>query len=121
MEELITTGSSVLDASPSTVPIVEQPISKTALLPVRSQADPLHNITSSNSTTSIPSWMQQKPIHVEKYEWPPMDIVQHLVDIYFLHFETLSPIADVKGFKATILNKTCNAFLLYSILAVAAR
>ncbi|KAL7309863.1 hypothetical protein PS15m_010694 [Mucor circinelloides] len=122
MEELITTGSSVLEASPSSLPMVKEPISKTALYfnaSTRTEPPPLpptYTTTNMTPTLALP-----KPAPDAKYEWPAMDVVQHLVDIYFMHFETLSPIADVKGFKATILNRTCNTFLLYAMLSVAAR
>ncbi|KAK4513684.1 uncharacterized protein ATC70_005688 [Mucor velutinosus] len=128
MEELITTGSSVLEASPSSLPMVEEPINKSALPRPASSArttaeSPSLQSTYTTNTTTLtqPALALPKPTPDAKCEWPAMDVVQHLVDIYFMHFETLSPIADVKGFKANILNKTCNTFLLYAILSVAAR
>ncbi|KAI8642680.1 fungal-specific transcription factor domain-containing protein [Parasitella parasitica] len=121
MEELITAGRSVLEASPSTIPIVEEPILRQPSLLQTGPPSSKYHLPPAVAAEATPAWRLQKPTPVEKLEWPPMDIVQHLADIYFLHFETLSPIADTKGFKATIQNKTCNTFLLYSILSVAAR
>jgi hypothetical protein len=131
MEELITTGSSVLEASPSSLPVVQEPISKSTLLHstslARTTTEPPPSLpstytTAGGSTTPVRSALTlPKPTPDGKCEWPDMDVVQHLVDIYFVHFETLSPIADVKGFKASMVNKTCSTFLLYAILSVAAR
>ncbi|GAN04748.1 conserved hypothetical protein [Mucor ambiguus] len=131
MEELITKGSSVLEASPSSLPVVQEPISKSTLLHptslARTTTEPPPSLPSTYTTAgdlttpAIPALTLPKPTPDGKCEWPDMDVVQHLVDIYFVHFETLSPIADVKGFKASIINKTCSTFLLYAILSVAAR
>lgn len=52
---------------------------------------------------------------------PSDDILEHLVDLFFKHCATISPIFDVKGFKKSVLNKTCNQFLLLCVMAVAAR
>ncbi|KAF1801689.1 fungal-specific transcription factor domain-containing protein [Mucor lusitanicus] len=124
MEELITTGSSVLEASPSSLPIIEEPINKPAAATQPAcaiRATTVQPPSSHTNTTPRPALALPKPTPDAQCQWPAMDVVQHLVDIYFMHFETLSPIADVKGFKASILNKTCSTFLLYAILSVAAR
>lgn len=52
---------------------------------------------------------------------PSDDIVDHLVDLFFKHCATISPIFDIAGFKKSVLNKTCNQFLLLCVMAVAAR
>lgn len=52
---------------------------------------------------------------------PSTDVIQHLVDTYFQHCAMIAPIIDVEGFKSSVRNNTCNMFLLYSIMAVAAR
>lgn len=127
MEELITTGSSVLEASPSSLPMVQEPINKPAvprpIASTRTTEPPTlpSAYTDAHMTPAPPALTLPKTTPDAKCEWPAIDAVQHLVDIYFMHFETLSPIADVKGFKASILNKTCSTFLLYAILSVAAR
>lgn len=52
---------------------------------------------------------------------PSTDVIQHLVDTYFQKCVATVPIIDVEGFKSSVRNNTCNLFLLYSIMAVAAR
>ncbi|KAI9478215.1 MAG: fungal-specific transcription factor domain-containing protein [Benjaminiella poitrasii] len=54
-------------------------------------------------------------------EWPPDDTIEHLLEIYIKHCEVISPIIDFDGLRDSVKNKTCNSFLLYSILSVAAR
>ena len=51
----------------------------------------------------------------------PSETVEHLLDLFFFHLIVVSPIADIQGFRASVRNKNCNAFLLYSMLAAAAR
>lgn len=52
---------------------------------------------------------------------PSLDIMQHLIDLFFKHCGSICSIVDVKRFRQSVVNKTCNPFLLYSVLAVAAR
>lgn len=52
---------------------------------------------------------------------PSTDVIQHLVDTFFQNCVTAVPIIDVEGFKSSIRNNTCSMFLLYSVMAVAAR
>lgn len=132
---MISGGSSVLEASNSSLPIVQQPLTgATPLEKTKITNPPLINSTSSSipsaqpvlptappSTYSTIDNMIPLPKHYDHLSWPSPDIVDHLVDIYFAHFETLSPIADYKSLRASIADKTCDTFLLFAILSVAAR
>jgi hypothetical protein len=143
MEELISGGSSVLEASNSSLPIVQQPLIGGAAATVKETTTnespfmkptsipplpPLPPLQPSLPTTAVLSSstfsiIDTPPVSIlyDHRSWPSPDIVDHLVDVYFTHFQTLSPIADLKGLRASIANKTCDTFLLLAILSVAAR
>jgi hypothetical protein len=124
MEELITGGNSVLDASSSSLPIVQQPLmghevtaaAVTAAAEPTIMGLPLSPIRPPSAIDTIPS-----PSLYDSRSWPSPDIVDHLIEVYITYFETLTPIADFKALKTSIANKTCDTFLLFSLLSVAAR
>lgn len=65
--------------------------------------------------------LQTRPANNNESDEPSMDTIQHLVTIYFRHFETVSPICDQREFIQKVNDNTCSRFLLYSLLSVAAR
>lgn len=54
-------------------------------------------------------------------DYPSQDVVEHLLDLFFKHCATVSPIADIYGFRKNVRNKTCSLFTLYCFMAAAAR
>lgn len=123
MEELMTAGSSITNATTDASSINSAdsnlpPILSNVVPPLGYQVIPQTTMpgcyTPSTHLPPIPT----APL---TNELPSDDIIEHLTNLFFRNCATISPIIDVAGFKKSIRNRTCNQFLLYTIMAVAAR
>jgi hypothetical protein len=76
-------------------------------------------------TTAIPDHIYSEtpilPYNVDNHLFPSLEITLEIVDSYFTHFRIIAPVLDRDAFVQSIIHKTCSPFILYAILAVAAR
>jgi hypothetical protein len=123
MEELMTAGNS---SNPNDVPA---PLQASTASPLPAHQQPLAGYTVIQ-TQPPPSlhYKPQQPIIQQSYhqlyssgDLPNSDIMEHLLDLFFKNCGTVCSIVDIQGFRNSVANKTCNPFLLYAVLAVAAR
>ncbi|KAI8377292.1 fungal-specific transcription factor domain-containing protein [Blakeslea trispora] len=126
MEEMIRGNNSGASLSPSSqpsqiplpppsLPEVPTTLSESILLP------PLSNSISTSNITSATPIQEQLHNPQEENPWPSTDIIDHLLPLFLNHLELYSPIVKINDLLQSIQNKTCNLFLLLSILSLAAR
>jgi hypothetical protein len=76
-------------------------------------------------TTAIPDHIYSEtpilPYNVDNHLFPSLEITLEIVDIYFTHLHIIAPVLDRGAFVQSIIHKTCSPFILYAMLAVAAR
>lgn len=100
--------------------IVASGINKTTKIPKKTLPEESLPPLEYNDITTLPKIFTQ-PIPSILDTLPDSDVVEHLVEIFFQNFTATIPIVDIEGFRSSVRNNTCNMFLLYSIMAVAAR
>ncbi|KAI8891361.1 hypothetical protein K501DRAFT_235395 [Backusella circina FSU 941] len=78
-------------------------------------------------TTAIPNYDDtEMPIslphhNLDNNAFPSLEIILELVDIYFTHLHIITPVLHKATFIKSVIQKTCSPFILYSMMAVAAR
>jgi hypothetical protein len=92
-----------------------------------------HNGTSPTSYSSISSNFPSPPPHMLTHQrsrsneisssdlLPPMDVIQHIVDLYFTYLFAAVPIFDENTLRSDVKERKCSDFLLLSLLATCAR
>lgn len=123
MEELMTAGSTITNATTDSSSINS---ADGSLPPILSNAAPQLGYqvipqTTMPSCYTPPTLLPPMPTTPLTNELPSDDIMEHLTNLFFRNCATISPVIDVVGFKKSIRDRTCNQFLLYTIMAVAAR
>ncbi|KAI8882179.1 hypothetical protein K501DRAFT_286008 [Backusella circina FSU 941] len=115
MEQLITNTEepTLLDTNPTptTIATSGNNNNSTAATLISLQTQPVTTNTTSNTTTNTATASLL----------PPVDVVFHLVDLFFSQMAVMSPIINRSSFYESIENNTCSPFLLLAILSVGAR
>jgi hypothetical protein len=57
----------------------------------------------------------------QKEKLPQEYLINHLLDLYFNHFGNEALLTDLEKLKRSVRENTCDRFLLYSLMSVAAR
>jgi hypothetical protein len=95
----------------------------------RSSEDINHDCASPTSFSSISSNFPSPPAHVLTHQssrsdsdlLPSMEVIQHIVDIYFANLFNTVPIFDENTFRNDVKEGRCSDFLLLSLLGACAR
>lgn len=95
----------------------------------RSSEDMNHDCASPTSFSSISSNFPSPPAHVLAHQssrsesdiLPSMEVIQHIVDIYFTNLFVALPIFDEKTLRNDVRDGKCSDFLLLSLLGACAR
>lgn len=95
----------------------------------RLSEDVNHDCASPTSYSSISSNFPSPPAHVLTHTpsrsdsdiLPPMDVILHIVDLFFSNLFTTAPIFDEKTLRNDIKERRCSDFLLLSLLGACAR
>jgi hypothetical protein len=106
MEQLITNPeeTGLVETAPASS--ISTTNNNTPIIPSPPLAPVTTNITTTSDTTSL---------------LPPVEVVFHLVDLFFSQMAVMSPIINRSSFYESIENNTCSPFLLLAILSVGAR
>ena len=78
------------------------------------------NIDTESITKSLSSTGSQN-LGDDGENYPPMDIVMHLVDLFFQHLNSVFPLVHRRTLKQAIRNGTVSKPLLWSVMGIGAR